>query len=60
MGTVTALCVASGCHGAVQIHTGPHTPVSEGSKRLSEISITLPWVQQGQASNRFRMFLQAL
>lgn len=29
-------------------------------QRLSEISITLLWMQQGKASNRFIMFSQAL
>lgn len=33
---------------------------AKGSKQLSEISITLLWMQQGKASNRFEMFSQAL
>lgn len=33
---------------------------AKGNKQLSEISITLLWMQQGKASNHFEMFLQAL
>lgn len=33
---------------------------AKGSKQLSEISITLLWMQQGKASNHFEMFSQAL
>lgn len=35
----------------------PSTPDREGSREVSEISITLLWMEQGKASNRFKIFL---
>lgn len=43
---------------STDLYTAKHT--TEGSKQLSEISITLLWMKQGKASNRFKIFLQAL
>lgn len=40
--------------------TAPSTPDSGGSEPLSEMSITLLWMQQGKASNCFPVFWQAL
>ena len=44
----------------VQTCTVPSTPDREGSKTVSEISITLLWMKQGKASNHLKIFLQAL